>query len=146
MEPSLGGTSRIPLILDELGSTSWKARRRAVEALVRLGAAALPGLIETLEHPDSDVRARAATALGVIGEQGAVKPLLAGLHDPSDIVREACVRALGRIGGAEAAEGLVGALRDDRGSVSLEARWALRDMSDSGGLLQQLVHRLRGGL
>ena len=65
-------------------------------------------LVEALDEPYPALRSQAAEALGRIGEESAVGPLLAVAHSPGREVRLAVVRALAAIGGTEAARALPG--------------------------------------
>ena len=78
----------------------WSAHETAVDALGRIGAAAVPLLIETLEHPSWQRRRTAAMLLGRIGPDAgsAVPSLVKALEDPHESVRKSAARALGQIG------------------------------------------------
>jgi DNA-binding transcriptional MerR regulator len=65
----------LPGLVEALGSPDAQARRRAVEALVKLDGAE-EALREALRHRDSVVRARAALALGRRGRREAVPELV----------------------------------------------------------------------
>lgn len=54
---------------------SDSARRKAEEALVRIGKDAVPRMIEALENPSSEVRLSVVRALGEIGDMSAVHAL-----------------------------------------------------------------------
>ena len=63
---------------------------------------------------NNDVRRRAAEALGRIGGEKAVKPLITALaKDKADVVRGSVAEALGMIGGEKAVETLITALAKD---------------------------------
>lgn len=83
-------------------------------AITRIGQAATPDLIRSLDDDDARTRRIAAELLGRIGPdaQEAVPALIASLEDESPIVRKAAAKALGEIGPAakEAAPVLVRAL------------------------------------
>jgi HEAT repeat protein len=65
------------------------------------------------EDPVPEVRAEAARALGVTGEQvESVAPLVEALDDPNVDVRRAATLALGRIDSPSAVEALVGVLTE----------------------------------
>ena len=67
------------------------------------------------------IRAAAAQALGTLGSQDAVDPLVDAVHDPSDRVRLAAVRAL-----APAAGAALGAPPPGRPSRQFLTRWQKR--------------------
>ncbi|HMC10421.1 MAG TPA: HEAT repeat domain-containing protein [Pirellulaceae bacterium] len=80
----------------------WTERDAATDALGRIGAAAVPSLVDALHHPDPAVRLKAVEVLGRMGAdaQAAVPELVKLLDDPDLGVRKATARTLGRIGPA----------------------------------------------
>jgi hypothetical protein len=83
-------------------------------------------LAETLRSgTPGRARRGAAEALGRIGSEAGIPPLVGALQDEWEWVRFDAVTALGRIGGGRAAAGLVDALRDPVWNVRREARRAL---------------------
>ena len=88
------------------------------------GTAVLDGLLARLEDEDVSVRARAAEALGRIGDTRALEPLLARLEDDDWRVRGSAEEALGRVGDVRAVEPLLARLADESGEVRLRAAWA----------------------
>jgi HEAT repeat protein len=88
---------------------------------------AVPALTEALDgHPEDDVRAEAAAALGKIGATGALGALMraGGKDERSEYVRIRAVVALGRIGSDVAAPVLLEALAEE-GQLRHEAIEAL---------------------
>lgn len=96
----------------------WGVRETAADALARIGDAAVPSLVETLQDPDRDVRAQSARALARMGPRAepAIPALIAALNDSDKEVRMGAARALGQIGPAasEAVPDLIKAIRDPR--------------------------------
>lgn len=89
-----------------LGTRTWTEREVSIDALRRIGPAALPALVDLLHGPDADVRQLAARAIALMGPaaKAAVPDLLAGLSDLDPAVRKNVIRALGQVGpGAETA-------------------------------------------
>ena len=78
----------------------WTEQDVAADALGRIGAAAVPALIEGLRSPDPAVRLKAVEVLGRMGPdaQDAVPDLVRLLDDPDEAIRKAATRTLGRIG------------------------------------------------
>jgi HEAT repeat protein len=64
-------------VRDHNKNVSW----RAFEALQKIGIPAVKTLVELLEHPDSELRYRAAKTLGKIGGQRAIEALQKSLND-----------------------------------------------------------------
>lgn len=89
--------------------------------------AAVEPLIGALRDKDGNVRQRAATALGNIG-QAAGSSLVGLLQDPDPEMRRVAVEQLGRIRRPEALEPLLAALRDPDPNVQWWAAWALGEL------------------
>ncbi len=106
-----------------------KVRNTAVEALSKIGPAAVPILIACLEeHEVDEVRTLAARALGLIGyrARAAIPNLIAALSDPSPNVRGSAAKALGNVrAGAPAVAPLQGLLSDPEGDVRQQAALGL---------------------
>ena len=66
-----------------------------------------------LHDDDPEVRKEAALALGIIGDERAVEPLIDALHDDDLEVREWAAWALGMVGDERAVEPLIDALLHD---------------------------------
>lgn len=82
----------------------WDLSETAMDSLGRIGAPAVPALIDALDHNDSIRRAQAAKVLARIGPEAkpSVPALVRALEDNDERVRKAAARALGQIGpGAE---------------------------------------------
>ena len=109
MDEALGPLARA------LTDSDSVVRFYAAEALVGLGAKAVPRLIEILKAPRQADRERAARVLWRIGP-AAVEPLLAVLEDRSATpeMRVAAAGALGVIGDRRAITDLALLLRDER--------------------------------
>jgi HEAT repeat protein len=63
----LGGRAAVPILVDALQHENADERTRAVEGLQRIGLPAVPSLTRKLEDPNPKVRNSAAEALGKIG-------------------------------------------------------------------------------
>ncbi len=94
-----------------------RLRKRAAQALVDMGTAAVPPLIATLLHHDKDLRGRATEVLGRIGDASTVGPLTAALRDHNDDVRRNAAKALVRIG-PPAAVSLISAIKESDGDIA----------------------------
>jgi HEAT repeat protein len=76
------------------------------------------GLINVLQNdPDSNVRKKAATALGEIGDKKAIGPLIHALYDDNEEVKIQAATALGAIGDRSTVEPLLHARYAAVGSV-----------------------------
>jgi HEAT repeat protein len=78
----------------------WDLAQTAADSLGRIGAPAVPELIQTLTHPQAAQRLRAARVLARIGPDAkdAVPALIRTLEDSDMEVRKAAARALGQVG------------------------------------------------
>lgn len=99
----------IPLLQDKVKAV----REEAVAALAAIGEAAIPSLLEALQHDEWLVRLHAVESLGKTRSHRAVEPLLSALfNDRDSAVREDAVRALGEIGDPQAIDYLFTAMRE----------------------------------
>jgi HEAT repeat protein len=88
------------------------ASQAAAEALARLGAKAVPGLIEALRSATPDARRLAASALGAAADKRGVAALVLALQADDDYaVRTAAATALGQLKDQRAIWALVGVLK-----------------------------------
>jgi hypothetical protein len=80
----------------------WTEQEAAADALGRIGAAAVPSLVEALANPDPATRQKAVAVLGRMGPEAAaaVPDLIKLLSDPDPEVRKVTARTLGQIGPA----------------------------------------------
>ena len=90
---------------------------------------AFPSLVRSLGDPEDEVRAKAATALGRLGDRRAVGYLLEHLlTDPAPFVRVRIASALGQFGGPEVIGRLVRALGDPAWWVRMRSVEALEQI------------------
>lgn len=87
-------------------------------------------LIEYLVKGSPTLQGAAAEALGYIGDERAISPLLLLVHDRRNELREIAAEALGRIGSERAFEPLVALLADENEWVRRAAAAALGDLGD----------------
>jgi len=79
-----------------------------VDALPR----AVPALIATIDHDDSDVREAVVRTLGYLRDARAVEPLIKALQDGASDVRKEAINALGRIHDERAIDPIIELLQD----------------------------------
>jgi HEAT repeat protein len=124
----IGDRQAVPPLIQAL--RDWNVRAAACEALVKIGAPAVPHLIQALGDGDWHVREAACEALGEIGDGQAVPPLIQALGDGDSDVRAAACRALGAIGDRQAVPPLIQALGDGDWHVREAACEALGEIGD----------------
>lgn len=120
----------LPVLSEALqNEKEWSVRDMAASALVRIGPASVPSLLDCLKHPDGFFRKLAVSCLMDIGPgaQAAVGALADALDDREPEVRERAAKALRRIGApAKAAiPSLKRSLNDESVFVRNAAREAL---------------------
>jgi HEAT repeat protein len=91
-------------------------------------------LLTDLGDPTPMVRRRAAEALARLGDRRAVSALALGVRDPAWEVRRACVKALDRLGGDGVLKTLHRAGRDGHAVVRLTAAEAIGRHGDATSL------------
>ncbi len=111
-----------PLIVS-LNDPNASVRSNALDALIKIGAPAVPALVTTLNSPNVNVRWGGVFALGKIGDARAVEPLLAALRDPNKDVRWGAAEALGYIGDARALFELERLAREDANKTVSDAAY-----------------------
>ena len=113
--------------LKDMGSI---VRVEAENALVKIGKSAVEPLIVALRDKKSDIRAKAAWALGEIKDSRAVEPLIVTLKDKKSDVRAKAAWALGEIKDSRAVEPLIVTLKDKKSDVRRKAAEILVEMKD----------------
>jgi HEAT repeat protein len=145
MEPNRWSAMRVADILTGMGEEAVADLMREMAHLPdpsRLLVIDIFGRVRSLRSIDTlrellhdrvpDIRARAAHALGTIGDPGSVPALVAALADPEWPVRAMAAKALGRIPGDDAVRPLCGALTDSQWWVRANAAEALKGKGDEG--------------
>ena len=90
-------------LLAALADTQYNCQAWAATGCTVLGIrAAVPALLNLVNHSQWIVRERAIVGLGVLGDETVVGVLAPLLHDPTDWVRHRAADALATIGGDEA--------------------------------------------
>jgi HEAT repeat protein len=106
----------------------------AIDTLANIGSgSAEAAIVRALEDTDVNVAAAAAAALGEIGAESAVGPLIAALGSDS-WVRCAVAKSLGQIGGRDAMRSLAGLVEDEDPLVAYIAEKAFAEAGDGDDL------------
>lgn len=130
----------VPLLDDRLTRVDDPALARIAEYAARLQEPSLrPRFTALARHPNREVRAQAARALGALPHADSQAALLALLTDEAWVVRAQAARGLGMLTPPAALPGLRKALRDPEWWVRLRAALALTRFGGSGrdALLQE---------
>jgi HEAT repeat protein len=101
-EIGVRATDAAPDIVALLGAPSALIRRAADDALMKLGATAIPALINGLKRAKPDVRSGSAVRLGELKSAAAIPALGRALRDPDPSVRAVARRALAKIDAPQA--------------------------------------------
>lgn len=126
-------------VLSDLQSTDPATRLEAVAEARRLeDRAALPALLNALGDGDADVAREVVAAIGAIGDESAVEPLIGVLKNAEGyyhtVVRAAAARSLAQLGDLRAVDPLLDAISDPSAEASAEAIRALATLGDSRAL------------
>lgn len=123
----------IPLLDQRLTRMDDPALPRIAEYAARLQEPSLrPRFTALARHPNREVRAQAARALGALPHADSQAALLALLTDEAWVVRAQAARGLGMLAAPAALPGLRKALRDPEWWVRLRAALALTRFGGSG--------------
>jgi HEAT repeat protein len=137
-----GDAAADPLIALINRGKNPSARAWAANALGEIRALhAFPTLVHLLGDPEAEVRAKAATALGRLGDRRAIEYLLEHLlTDPSPFVRARIATSLGLFGGTQVVDSLVRSLGDSAWWVRMRSVEALAQIGTAaeGSLLVAL--------
>ncbi len=121
---SLGYSSRpevIPLIRQAYISDNADLARSAIIAIGRSADTMWRSeVMESLRHPDPEMRLEAVRAAGELELREATSDLLDLLQDSFQAIRHAAIWALGQLGGAQAADILASLLEESQDSDEVE--------------------------
>jgi HEAT repeat protein len=136
----------VSLLIDPNGVVRWEAAS-ALGAIGSPARAAVPGLLQTLKDSgDWAYKWRVAKALGQIGDQRAIGPLIGALSDSNDMVRSTAATALGEIGSSEAIPALLERSFDNDPGVRCAVIEALADLAQerNDDIVNRLINMLLG--
>ncbi len=115
----------IPYLIKSLEDENTEVRRYSIRALISFGKQAVDPLIEVIKHPNPNVRAGAARALGDISDKKAVEPLLSIINDENIEVVFAVSWAIGKIGDNRAVLPLIQLLNHKNKDIRINAARSL---------------------
>jgi HEAT repeat protein len=119
------GAEAVPALIEALQTTDQSLLPLYQGMLVRMGIVATHALTHSLLNEHPIIRARVAEILAQVKDPKAVPALLSALDGEYFTVRGQAARALGAIGDPEAVQPLLGALKDEELEVRIEAVQAL---------------------
>jgi HEAT repeat protein len=119
------GAEAVPALIEALQTTDRSLLPLYQGMLVRMGIVATHALTHSLLNEHPIIRARVAEILAQVKDPKAVPALLSALDGEYFTVRGQAARALGAIGDPEAVQPLLGALKDEELEVRIEAVQAL---------------------
>jgi len=127
----IGDAHALEPLCAALADDDLRVARDASNAVIHLGQVAVPKLLSMLEHEKAGARSAAACALGRIGGEEVVEPLIGALRDKDSSVIQHAAIGLGRIGDRRAVEPLMAALKHKESSVRRLAATALGEIGDA---------------
>jgi hypothetical protein len=116
------GAPAVPFLIKALRYERKELHAKAARIIELIGKPAIPSLIDCLKDDDFYIRSIAAELLGRIGDPQAAEPLKRLLNDNNQKVRDATKLALGRIGDKDSLDDLIRILKDK--SNVIDARGA----------------------
>ncbi len=137
----MAGDEAVNVLLEEFQWLPDEAKLSAIDIFARIRSLrATPLLRELLVDPNADLRARAANALGMLGDPTAAPLLVLRLDDGQWPVRAMAAKALGRLREIGSIGALKDALADPQWWVRANAAEALKSKGVSGreALLEML--------
>jgi chemotaxis protein methyltransferase CheR len=145
---ALAGYPDTPAVVSLLITALYDAdnagrRAGAVEALAKIGEAALEALFQAFTTQDGDVRKFVVDILSLISSPAAVEVLVQALDDPEENVRMAAVEALGNQGADRAYNKLLQIVEQPEYTLAFAALHALGKMGREipFPLIRRLVER-----
>jgi len=135
------GDEAVEILLEEFDRMPLYAKISAIDIFGRIRSLkAIALLRELVKDAEPDIRARAAFALGLIGDPTSAPHLAEALKDRAWAVRAMAAKALGRLKEEETIGALCAALGDQQWWVRTNAAEALKNKGENGvrALLQML--------
>ena len=128
-------------LINSLNNPNSLMRNYAVEALVRIGAAAFDAVIKASNSTDEVIRRKSCDILGRMGNPNAIPSLIRLLNDPDRYVRRRAAKALTRIYDQSTVVPLMNSLQDHEKKVRYRSAEALGKIGDKRAV-DQLIKSL----
>jgi HEAT repeat protein len=127
------GHESLEALLESYATLTIDGRIAVLDIVGRIRPVSLiPWLLEELTNSNADIRARAAHALGSIGDPNVSSELIKALDDPEWPVRAMAAKALGRTRSNESIKALTSSLRDKQWWVRHNSARALQALGSEG--------------
>ncbi len=139
----IGDSSAAGGLLSAIRDKDKRVRAQAALALPLLGDNVVVPVCALLMDSEWRVRYRAAEALGIMRSPAAESPLVGALSDEKDHVRYMAAKALGGIGGVAAVNALIPLLKDQNEFVRRSAAVSLGQIGDPAAV-QPLIDAVAG--
>jgi len=119
-------------LIEILHDPEEQVRKDGIKALTAIGRPAAGPLILAMNGSDNITQAGAAQALGQIGEEGSLEPLIWAFENGDQPVRHAAVAAMVEINKSYVVDPLIQILgdRNKESDLRADAAWALGEMDD----------------
>lgn len=129
----LGDSQATMPLIGILGDPEERVRREGIKALTAIGRPATDSLILALNESDNSTQEAASQALGNIGEERSVQPLIWAFKNGDSNVRHAAVTALAEINRSLAVTPFIQILGDPnlQSDLRADAAFALGEMDDA---------------
>jgi HEAT repeat protein len=119
----IGDETATASLLHALHDKSWTVKLAAIRGMVNMKKdAAITGLLQVIDDPNSLVREAVAETLGIIGDPNISEYLAKLLEDDDDFVRRAAAESLGGLTDESVVDSLAVALQNENESV---VTWAI---------------------
>jgi len=135
------GEDAVPFLIEQFDTKSAREKWTVIFILRKIGAPAVPYMVQALLHVDELIVQRICYSLGDIGDTAALEPLLGIVNHPRWQVREQAIGALGKIGDSRAIKAAVEGLDDQIGQVRKSAAVATGKLNIEEAI-PLLIHRL----
>jgi hypothetical protein len=113
------GAPAVPFLIKALRYERKELHAKAARIIELIGKPAIPSLIGCLKDDDFYIRDIAAELLGRIGDPQAAEPLKKLLNDNNQKVRDTTKLALGRIGDKDSLDDLIKILKDKSNDIDI---------------------------
>jgi HEAT repeat protein len=127
---AMQSVAAVPSLIKQLAGSDQYLATASLQALIKIGPAAVPELVKATTHKNPTVRRYATYALGKIRGDDAFEALAKAAKDPDKSVRKQTATTLGQLKDPRSMTVLLDLLRDRSAGVRAEAALALGAVGD----------------